>query len=74
VKREEGIHMSLNLKIARIKKGYKQKELAEKIGVSRYYLSNLENGKKVNTNIKIMQKLSEILEVSVQELFFSEEE
>ncbi|GAA0236927.1 helix-turn-helix transcriptional regulator [Metaclostridioides mangenotii] len=66
--------MSLNLKIARIKKGYKQKELAEKIGVSRYYLSNLENGKKVNTNIKIMQKLSEILEVSVQELFFSEEE
>lgn len=66
--------MGLNLKLARIRKGYKQKELADIVGVSRCYMSALENGKKINVNIKIAEELAKILDVSVQELFFSEEE
>lgn len=37
--------MGINLKIFRIKKGLKQQELVDRVGISRYYLSNLETGK-----------------------------
>ena len=66
--------MGLKLKIRRIEKGLKQGELAEKIGISRYYLSALERGKANNPSITIMKKISNILDTTVQELFFSDEE
>ena len=66
--------MKLNLKIARMKKGYKQQELAEMIGVSRYYLSSLETGKIKYPSGKIMLKISKALDTPIQELFFNEEE
>ncbi|MTK13256.1 MAG: helix-turn-helix transcriptional regulator [Clostridiaceae bacterium] len=62
--------MGLKLKLKRIEKGFKQCELAEKLGVSRYYLSALERGKCKNPSIDLMKKISELLETSVQELFF----
>ncbi|HFL2584286.1 TPA: helix-turn-helix transcriptional regulator [Clostridioides difficile] len=37
--------MGINLKIFRIKKCLKQQELADRVGISRYYLSSLERGK-----------------------------
>ncbi|WP_102399508.1 helix-turn-helix transcriptional regulator [Haloimpatiens massiliensis] len=64
--------MGLKLKLKRIEKGFKQGELAEKVGISRYYLSALENGRAKNPSILVMKKISEILETSVEELFFNE--
>lgn len=62
--------MGLKLKIKRIEKGVKQKELAREVGISIQYLNALENGRATNPSIPIMKKISEILEVPVTELFF----
>ncbi|SFF68235.1 putative transcriptional regulator [Clostridium cadaveris] len=66
--------MGLKLKIKRIEKGFKQYEFAEKLGVSRYYLSALERGKINNPSIELMKLISELLDTTVSELFFSDEE
>ena len=64
--------MRLNLKIARIKKGLKQRELAEQIGVTRDYIASLGAGRIKNPSIDNMKKLSRALGVPVSELFFDE--
>lgn len=64
--------MVSNLKLARIKKGIKQKDLAQKVGITSQYLMNLEKGTAKNPSITIMRSLSEELNCSVQELFFDE--
>ncbi|MDN9859803.1 helix-turn-helix domain-containing protein [Clostridioides difficile] len=66
--------MGINLKIFRIKKGLKQQELADRVGISRYYLSKLETGKANNPSNDLMIKLSRALDTTVEELFFSKEE
>lgn len=66
--------MRLNLKISRIKKGLKQRELAEQIGVTRDYIASLESGRIKNPSLDNMKKLSKALGVSVTELFFDENE
>lgn len=66
--------MGINLKIFRIKKGLKQQELADRVGISRYYLSSLETGKANNPSNDLMIKLSRVLDTTVEELFFSKEE
>lgn len=66
--------MRLNLKIARIRKGLKQREIAEQIGVTRDYIASLESGKIKNPSIDNMKKLSKALGVPVTELFFSDEQ
>lgn len=65
--------MSINLKIARIKSGLTQGDLCKKVNIGRVTLSKLENGEG-NPSRDLMLKLSEALGVSVQELFFSDEE
>ena len=60
----------MKVKIARIKKKIKQQELAEMVGISREYLRQIENDA-ANPTRSIMMKIAEILECSVQELFFS---
>ena len=62
--------MGLNLKIARLKKGIKQKHLAERVGVSQQYITALENGRNDNSTRKVMLKIAEELGCTVQELFF----
>lgn len=62
--------MGLNLKIARLKKGIKQKQLAERVGVSQQYITSLENGRNDNPTRKVMLKIAEELGCTVQELFF----
>lgn len=64
--------MGLALKIKRLKKGYKQYELANKVGISRYYLNALENGRANNPSIQIMKNLAAVLDTTVEELFFKE--
>ncbi len=65
-----GDKLGLNLKIKRIEKGYTQIELSKKLGISRYYLSALERGKATNPSLELMKKISNVLNVTVQELFF----
>jgi len=60
----------IKLKIARIEKGLKQKEVAEKAGITYEYLSALENGRMKNPSKKIMDKISIVLGKSVNELFY----
>lgn len=59
----------MKVKIARIKKRIKQKDLAEMVGISREYLRHIENDE-ANPTRSLMLKIAEILECSVQELFF----
>lgn len=66
--------MGLNLKISRIKKRLTQKELADIVGVSRDYIASLENGRSKNPSVELMKKLSKALNVSVTELFFTEDD
>ena len=63
--------MVSKLKIARLQAGRtKACEFANVIGISKQYLSNLENGRARNPNKEIMSKISKELGVSVQDLFF----
>lgn len=62
--------MGRKLKIARVTAGLKQKELAEKAGISIFYMAALENGRCKNPSIKIMQRLADILQTTPQALFF----
>lgn len=69
--------MNLNLKIARIKKGLTQKQLREKlvndfsIGISPSTIVAMEKGEFSNLRYSTMEGISKVLEMPVQELFFS---
>ena len=67
--------MGMNLKLARIKKGIKQIDLARMGNVSPSTLIRWEKGKDID-NIKLgtMKKISKALETDINELFFSDEE
>lgn len=43
-------------------------ELADKVGVSRGYISMLRSGEKTNPTIDIAVKIADVLEVSIDEL------
>lgn len=62
----------LKIKVKRTEKEITQQELANRVGMSRYYLSALERGKATNPSIEKMKKISEILNVDVKELFFED--
>lgn len=64
--------MGLKLKIKRLEKGIKQKDLAAELGISKQYLSHLETGKATNPNRDLMISIARILGATVQELFFEE--
>lgn len=65
--------MNLNLKIARLKKGLSQDDVCRLSGIGRTTLSKLENGEG-DPKLSVMLKLSGVLEISIEELFFSKEE
>lgn len=62
----------MNLKVARIRKDLTQEEISNMIGVSRKTYNDIEKGKS-NPRFETMGKLSKLLNMSVDELFFSEE-
>ena len=64
--------MGFNIKITRIKKGIKQKDLAEEVGVSQQYIASLETGRNDNPTKKVMLAIANALETDVQTLFFTE--
>ena len=63
--------MNYNVKFARINKQLTQEELCKLIGISRNKLSAIENGNFKTLSYELMVKLSDVLDVSIQELFFN---
>ncbi|MBB6217543.1 transcriptional regulator with XRE-family HTH domain [Anaerosolibacter carboniphilus] len=57
-----------NIKYFREIKGFNKKELAELIGVTPAYLSLIENNERKNPAIDTIQKIADILNVSVDDL------
>ena len=57
----------LNLKIARIKKGMSQAELAERVGISQNALSLYEVGKRFPKR-STFEKLAEVLECDIRDI------
>lgn len=64
----------LALKIARVKKGWTQEELAKNSGVGRVTISNIERKGIKNIPVYTLEKLAIALNMKVSELFFSDEE
>lgn len=62
-----GNNFNENLRDAREKKGYSQKEVAEKIGVAKSTYSLYESGNR-EPNIRMIRKISDILSVSANDL------
>jgi putative transcriptional regulator len=65
--------MNFALKFQRIRLGIKQKDLADKVGITQQYLSEIENGKAINPSKAVMDKLGTALGSTVYELFYEEE-
>lgn len=62
--------METMLKARRNQLGLKQKFVAEQAGITSQYLMKLEMGKAKNPSTDLMWKLSQILNSTVDELFF----
>lgn len=60
-----------NIKKAREAKGLSQEQLAERLNVTRQAVSNWERGKS-EPDIETLQRLSDVLEISVEELIYGE--
>ena len=65
----------MKVKIARIKNGLTQNELAIKANICRLTISNIERGKQDINNLRlgVLRKLAKALDTTVQELFLDEE-
>ena len=61
----------MNVKIARIRKGMTQEELAIATGICRTIISRIENGDFTKLKFETMNKLAEVLDSTVKELFFT---
>ena len=46
-------------------------KLSKQIGVTRAYLSELENGKRVNPSLKVLYDISQALKVNIKDLFYT---
>ena len=60
-----------NIKKIRKDKGISLNKLHNLSGVSKSYLSNLENNKTFNPTMFILKKISEALQVDIKNLFYS---
>lgn len=64
----------MNVKLARIKSGLTQKELAALVGLSNVTIVKIEKGNYDSITRATMIKIAKVLNSDVQTLFFSEEE
>lgn len=64
----------LELKIARVKKGWTQEELAKNSGVGRVTISNIERKGIKNIPVYTLEKLAKALDMKISELFFNDGE
>ena len=56
------------LKDARVKAGMSQAQLAETIGISRSYLSQLEHGVYPRPTLAVLDRITEVLDISAENL------
>lgn len=56
------------IRAIRKQKNLSQQQLAEKASITQAYLSLLENGKKTNPSLEVLQQIAEALEVEVSAL------
>ena len=66
--------VGIHIKRLRQRKGYSINELAEKAGVSKSYLSYIERGIQKNPSLQVLSRISETLDISVEELFSRKKE
>ncbi|MGM9566741.1 MAG: helix-turn-helix transcriptional regulator [Clostridia bacterium] len=64
---------NLAIKAARAQKDMTQKALAEKVGVSRQTMNAIEQGE-YNPTIRLCRKICRVLEKSLDELFWEDNE
>ena len=62
--------MGYRIKDVREKQGITQEELANKSGVSRVIIAQLENNDSASTTTKTLSKIAQALGVPVSEIFF----
>lgn len=65
--------MIIRLKVERVKKGWTQEQLAEISEVGRVTISNIERKGIKNIPVYTLEKLAKALDMTVAELFFSDE-
>ncbi len=64
---------NIALKVARVEKNMTQKELAQAVGISRQTMNAIERGE-YNPTIKLCRKICRLLEKSLDDLFWEDEE
>ena len=65
--KSESAKLGKNLKRIRTEKGITQGDIVRKLGVSRSFISNIENGK-TNPTLSTISKLARALDVKIEEL------
>lgn len=65
--------LKTNLREYRLNKKLKQQELADLVGVRRETISHLENGT-YNPSLKLAWDIAKVFDVSIEEIFYYEEE
>ena len=63
----------MNVKIARIKKGLTQQQLCKMLKISSKRLVEIERGHYEKVTKELMEKISETLDSTVQDLFFADD-
>ncbi|MBS4176441.1 helix-turn-helix domain-containing protein [Lederbergia citrea] len=66
--------IGLRIRDYRKKKGMSLSELAEKAGVAKSYLSSIERNIQSNPSIQFLEKVSSVLDISVNSLLHGESE
>ena len=59
------------IKEIRTNKGISAYSLCKKANISRSYLSEVENGKKINVSLQFLLKVADILSVNIKDLFYT---
>ena len=67
IMQNESTKLGLNLKRIRTKKNISQGDIAKELGVSRGFISTIENGKS-NPTLATIAKLAKAVKVSIDEL------
>lgn len=64
----ELINIGENIKKHRLNANITQRELAEKIGVTHYWICKLERGKQNNTTLNLLIAISQELKINLNQL------